>query len=169
MFLVRRHLTRLSLYGSKLFTIKADVLAWYRVLRTITGAGFRGSNGFIDIFNLCVQRQPRNRWHTTLTAQNFYIYRKTLRKQTLRSINRIIYSLDKGYMWIPIQTYNGYSKNKNAQFTDEILCRPYLALEHVIARQGRVDELRQSLLDFEKLPYEEFVRREVSKIKRPQN
>lgn len=169
MFLVRRHLTRLSLYGSKLFTIKADVLAWYRVLRTITGAGFRRNTGFIDIFNLCVHRQPRNRWHTTLTAQNFYIYRKILRKQTLRSINRIIYSLDKGYMWIPIQTYSGYSKNKNAQFNDEILCRPYLALEHVMAREHRIDELRQSILGLKELPYEEFVRREVSKIKRPQN
>lgn len=165
MFIIRRHLTRRSLYGSRLYKIKSSTFVWYRVLRTIVGAGFP-ANFFVDVFTWCIWKAKRNRWHTTMTARINYNNRAKIYPETVSSINRIIESYDKGVMLFDIQTYSGRSKGKN--YVTELLARPYLPLEHVMYRENRIQELQDNISSFDKLSYEEFVRKNLCKIKRPQ-
>lgn len=163
-YLIRHKLTRRSFYGSRIYNIKSETWNWYRVLRTLEGTGITGA--FMMLYSWCVQRAKRNRWHTTLTARMVLTAKMKLDLRSIASLNRMVYALDKGIMMFEVFLSNGRG---GKTFITDTMVRPYLPLEHVVYRDGRLRELTQRLSDMDNMEYLDYCRKVIGEIKRPQN
>lgn len=161
-FYVRRHLTRRSIYGSRIFNLRTIKDRARRVLVSTVRAGIIGKVAVPVFASMFARKYDRYKTGDLRKQQylKMWLNNPKLPVPFLLTVNRYLFALDKGIMLFPIyvmNTHGVYSTGK------ETIARNYLPMEHVMFRDNRMQELFDDIQAFDSLSYEDFVKRNLKK------